>query len=197
MKLVIGLGNPGEEYSQTRHNVGFRVLAELAKRWDLSPVDKKSVKKKFQAETIETVFDSEKTILVAPQTYMNESGRSVGQFVDYFHVPHENLIVVSDDMNLPLGKIRLRAGGSAGGQKGIASIIQRLGTEEFPRLRIGIGRPPGKMSATSFVLTKFRASEKEEIEDTILRSADSVESWIRDGIEIAMNRTNGSISQDD
>jgi len=192
MKLVIGLGNPGKEYSQTRHNAGFLVLTELAKRWGSS-----QVKRKFEAETMESLRDSEKVILIAPQTFMNESGRSVGQFVDYFHVSLENLIVVSDDMNLPLGKIRLRSAGSAGGQKGIANIIQRLGTQEFPRLRIGIGRPPGKMTATSFVLTKFRSHEKEEIDDATMRAADCVESWIREGIENTMNRTNASNSEDD
>ena len=185
MKVVVGLGNPGLKYAGSRHNVGFEVVAELARRHGAS-----KPKLKYEAELAEAALGSEKVLLVAPQTYMNLSGRSVQPLVDFYQLPLDDLLVVCDDFNLDLGRLRLRPGGSAGGQKGLADIILRLGTEEFPRLRIGIGRPPGRMDSADYVLGRFRKDERQEIEHAVLAAADGVEIWTRDGLAAAMNRVN-------
>ena len=185
MKVVVGLGNPGPRYESTRHNVGFRVLAELARRWSAE-----RPKRKFDAEIAEAQFAGEKVLLVAPQTYMNLSGRAVQPLLAFYSLEPADLLVLCDDMNLETGRLRLRGSGSAGGQKGLADIIQRLGTEQFSRLRIGIGRPPGQMDATDYVLGKFRSDEQEPIEHAIVTAGDAVEVWIKDGLAAAMNRFN-------
>lgn len=185
MKVVVGLGNPGLKYAGTRHNVGFEVVAELARRQGAS-----KPKVKYEAELAEATLGSEKVLLVAPQTYMNLSGRTVQPLVDFYQLPLDDLLVVCDDLNLDLGRLRLRPGGSAGGQKGLADIIRRLGTEQFPRLRIGIGRPPGQMDSADYVLSRFRKDEREDIEHALLAAADGVELWTRDGLPAAMNRLN-------
>ena len=155
MKLVVGLGNPGRKYEGTRHNLGFAVLAELAKQLGAG-----RPKEKFHGELVEAELEGEKLLLLGPLTYMNNSGTSVLAARDYFALANENLLVVCDDLNLPLAKLRFRPGGSAGGHKGLADIIGRLGTEEFPRLRIGIGSPPEHWDATDFVLGRFAEAEK-------------------------------------
>ncbi|MEZ6061192.1 MAG: aminoacyl-tRNA hydrolase [Planctomycetaceae bacterium] len=185
MKLVVGLGNPGAKYAGTRHNVGFDVVAELAGRHLAG-----TPQTRFQADFTDVSIAGTKVLLVTPLTYMNRSGESVWQFVRFFQVEPENLAVICDDMNLPLEKLRWRASGSAGGQKGLADIIQRLGREDFPRLRIGIGRPPGRMDAVNFVLARFREEESAAVQLTLRRAADSVEMWVRDGISAAMNQYN-------
>jgi PTH1 family peptidyl-tRNA hydrolase len=189
MKVVVGLGNPGPKYRRTRHNVGFDVLAELARRHGAG-----SPSVKHEAEIAEAFVGGEKTLLVAPQTYMNLSGRAVWPLVEFYKLDPENLadelLVVCDDMNLDFGRLRMRAGGSAGGQKGLQNIIQHLGTEEVPRLRVGIGRPPGRMDGAAYVLARFTEDEAAEMEHTIPEAADGVELWIREGIETAMNRVN-------
>jgi PTH1 family peptidyl-tRNA hydrolase len=189
MKLVVGLGNPGPKYRRTRHNVGFDVLAELARRHGAG-----SPTVKHEAEIAEVHIGGEKILLVAPQTYMNLSGRAVWPLVDFYKLDSEDfsesLIVLCDDLNLDFGRLRMRSGGSAGGQKGLQSIIQHLGTEEVPRLRIGIGRPPGRMDAAAFVLARFTEDEAAEMAFTIPEAADGVELWIREGIAAAMNRVN-------
>ena len=185
MKAVVGLGNPGPKYSRTRHNVGFAVLNELARRHG-GTVPKLA----FEAEVVEIAVAEETVLLVAPQTYMNHSGRSVGKLVDYYRLPLENLLVVCDDINLPTGRLRFRRSGSAGGQKGLDDIIRRLGTREFARLRIGIGSPPERMDAADYVLGRFRNDEQELIDRAVQAAADGVETWIREGIEAAMNRYN-------
>ena len=185
MKLVVGLGNPGRRYENTRHNVGFEVLAELASRHgQLKP------KIKFESEVVEIMVGGEKTLLIAPQTYMNASGRGVRQFVSFYQHPIEELVVICDDMNLNLGQLRLRGSGSAGGQKGLNDIIQRLGSNQIPRLRIGIGRPPKFMDATDYVLGRIGKSERDILDETIRSAADAVETWIADGLASAMNRFN-------
>jgi peptidyl-tRNA hydrolase, PTH1 family len=189
MKIVVGLGNPGRQYEGTRHNVGFAVLAELARR-HLAPAPKI----KFEAEYTEVRIADEKCLLVAPQTYMNLSGRSVQQFVKFFQLPLEDLLVVCDDLNLDVGRLRLRRSGSAGGQKGLNDIIQRLGTQQFARLRIGIGRPLPKMDAADYVLSRFRSNEAQPVEDAILAAADGVESWVERGLESTMNRMNAPVA---
>jgi PTH1 family peptidyl-tRNA hydrolase len=139
---------------------------------------------------VDVFVGAEKVLLVAPMTYMNDSGRAVSQFVSFHDLPPEDLLVVCDDMDLETGRLRLRGSGSAGGQKGLADIIRRLGTEDIPRLRIGIGRPPGRMSATDYVLGRFSKDEAEIIEQAILRAADGVESWLTAGLQTAMNAVN-------
>lgn len=191
MKIVCGLGNPGAKYRGTRHNVGFEVLAELAKRHGGS-----TPTLKHEAELVEIFLGGEKVLLLAPQTFMNLSGRSVWPLVDFYKLPLKDLLVVCDDLNLDTGRLRLRASGSAGGQKGLQNIIQRLGSEEFPRLRIGIGRPPGRMDAADYVLARFLSEERETIDHAILSAADGVEDWVQEGCERAMNRINAAPKED-
>jgi PTH1 family peptidyl-tRNA hydrolase len=193
MKLVVGLGNPGPKYDRTRHNVGFRVVDELSPRLGAG-----KARERFDAMLAEGNLGAEKVLLAAPQVYMNESGRSVRQLVDFFGLGLADLLVVCDDFNLELARLRMRAGGSAGGQKGLADIIRKMATEAFPRLRIGIGRPPEHIDAADFVLSKFKRSEQPAMDDAILRAAEGVELWIRQGIGQAMNRINSNTSgQDD
>jgi peptidyl-tRNA hydrolase, PTH1 family len=193
MKIVIGLGNPGPKYDRTRHNVGYRVIDELSQRLGAG-----KPRVRFDATLADGNLGGEKVLLAAPRTYMNESGRSVRQLVDFFGLQLSDLLVVCDDFNLDLARLRMRAGGSAGGQKGLADIIRKLATEEFPRLRIGIGRPPGQMDAADFVLSKFKRSEQDTMDDAIVRAAEGVELWIRSGVGPAMNRINAaSGGQDD
>lgn len=192
MKLIIGLGNPGARYSGTRHNVGFDVLSELARRGGLE-----GTKTKYKAELTEALIGSEKVLLAAPQTYMNCSGDSVGQIVRFYRTDPQDMVVICDDLNLPPGRLRWRASGSAGGQKGLENIIQRLGYQNFPRLRLGIGRPRGRQEVTDFVLGRFRPEEQEIAELMLLRAADSVERWVTHGITETMNRFNGDPSGPD
>lgn len=191
MKVVIGLGNPGSQYSGTRHNVGFDVIDELAHRWQLA-----KPQLKFQAELRDGNFGGHKVLLVTPQTFMNRSGESVQQIVRFYQMPTEtlsdNMVVICDDMNLPLGRLRWRASGSSGGQKGLADILLRLGSDQVPRLRLGVGRPPGQMDPAKWVLAKFRSEEQTESELMTKLAADSVELWVKEGIASAMNRFNRS-----
>jgi peptidyl-tRNA hydrolase, PTH1 family len=187
MKIVVGLGNPGPKYRGTRHNLGFDVVRELANRHG-----GRGPTIKHEAELVEAFFSGEKLLLVAPQTYMNLSGKSVWPLVDFYKLPLDDLLIVCDDLNLDTGRLRLRASGSAGGQKGLAHIIQRLGSEEFARLRIGIGQPPGRMDAADYVLSKFLKEEREIIEIAVKSAADGVESWIEEGCEKAMNKVNAA-----
>lgn len=185
MKLVVGLGNPGVEYRRTRHNIGFDVVEELSRRHANT-----SAQRRFDAEVVEVFVDGEKMLLLAPLTYMNLSGRSVGAAVDFLKLPLESVLIVCDDLNLDPGRLRLRADGSAGGQNGLKDILRRLGSEEVPRLRVGIGRPPGRMQPTDYVLGKIASAEREVLDDAIVRAADGVELWLRDGIAAAMNAVN-------
>jgi len=187
MKLVVGLGNPGIQYAGTRHNVGFDVVAELVRRWQLG-----KSQMKFSSEIWEVFADTGKVLLVTPTTYMNRSGEAVQQITRFYQVLPQDVAVVCDDINLPLGRIRWRASGSAGGQKGLADIIQSLGTDQIPRLRLGVGRPPGQMDAAAFVLSRFRAEERSESEIMTAIAADSVEAWVVEGVVSAMNRFNRS-----
>jgi len=187
MKLVVGLGNPGSQYSGTRHNVGFDVIAELAQRWQCG-----KPQLKFQAEIREAFPSSGKVLLVAPMAYMNRSGESVQQIARFYQIASEDVVVICDDMNLPLGRLRWRASGSSGGQKGLADILLRLGTDQVPRLRLGVGRPPGSMDAAAWVLARFRAEERSEAELMAKLAADSIECWVAEGIASTMNRFNRS-----
>lgn len=185
MQVVVGLGNPGRKYSGTRHNVGFQVVGELARRHGAA-----SPRTKFEAEITEIQLGPERVVLVAPQTFMNVSGRSVRSLVDFYQLELSNLLVVCDDIALPLGRIRLRKSGSSGGQKGLENILQQLGTQEVARLRIGVDAPPPQMDAADYVLGKFSKAEREIADCTISRAADAVEAWAIDGMTSAMNRFN-------
>ena len=185
MKLIVGLGNPGHRYAGTRHNVGFELITELARRHTAS-----QPRQKFQAEIAEANIAGEKTLLLSPLTFMNLSGQAVQPARDFYKVENNDLLVVCDDFALPLGKLRLRSQGSAGGQKGLDDIIRRLGTDEFPRLRIGIGPLPEGRDAANFVLGKFSKEDSPEVTESIKRSADAVATWIRDGLAKAMNQYN-------
>lgn len=185
MKLLVGLGNPGRKYQATRHNVGFEVLDDMARRYGRS-----SAREKFQGLVVEADLGGQPALLLQPQTFMNRSGGSVRQACDFYKLPAEEVLVVCDDFNLPLGKLRLRASGSAGGQKGLADIIRSLGTEEVSRLRIGIGTPPPPMDAADFVLSRFHKDEQSTIEQAIWRAADAAVFWAREGAASAMNQYN-------
>ena len=185
MKLIVGLGNIGRKYENTRHNVGFNVLDLVSQRNGGG-----SSREKFDGRTQEVTIGSEKVLLLWPHTLMNLSGRSVGAAVAFYQLPLGDLLVICDDFNLPLGKLRIRKQGSAGGQNGLNDIINRLGTQEFGRLRIGIGPVPEAWDAADFVLSRFGPSDRAIIEGAIDRAAEAVECWVVEGIEESMNRFN-------
>jgi PTH1 family peptidyl-tRNA hydrolase len=187
MKLIVGLGNPGRKYVGTRHNVGFDVVAELSRRAS-APAPRKA----FDSGLAEIAVGDERVLLAAPQTFMNLSGRAVRQILDFYKLGLADLLVVCDDLNLPLGRLRLRKNGSAGGQKGLKNIIEHAGTEEFARLRIGIDRPPERMDATAYVLQKFTASERDAMSGAVAAAAAAAELWVTQGPEAAMNRVNAA-----
>src|SRR5436305_10240709 len=192
-RLILGLGNPGEEYRDTRHNVGFRVVEELARRWQLV-LDR--LECNALAARTECGDGAEGDVLLAkPQTYMNRSGHAAHCFVERYELDPANVLVIYDEVNLPLGKLRLRRAGSPAGHRGLESILESLRTAEVPRLRLGVAppgetRPPGEDLA-DFVLSPFDPEEREEAEAMIRRAADAVEVWLREGAEAAMMKFNG------
>jgi peptidyl-tRNA hydrolase, PTH1 family len=186
MKAVIGLGNPGSRYDQTRHNVGFQLIDYLAAGSGVS-----SFRRRCQADVAEMRENDEVIYLVKPQTFMNLSGQAVRELVDFHKLSISDLIVVCDDAALPLGKLRVRKSGSHGGQNGLRNIQAQLGTEEYPRLKIGIGAPNEFQPLADFVLGKFKPSEKSTVDDAIAEAAQAILLWIRQGIEPCMNQVNG------
>ena len=185
VKLVVGLGNPGARYASTRHNVGFVVADRLARAWRAEVT-----KKQCSALVGAASFAGEKVWLAKPQTYMNLSGEAVSCLLRFYRMTPADLLVVYDERDLPVGRIRLREQGSAGGHRGVASIIQMLGTNEFPRLRIGIGRP-AELDAVDHVLSGFPPEERPLIDDAVARSVEAVETVFREGLVAAMNKYNG------
>ncbi len=185
MRLVVGLGNPGRKYSGTRHNVGFEVVAEVARR-----LGTEKPRARFDGEVAETRIAGEKLVLLCPATYMNRSGASVLAARDFYKLADDEILIVCDDINLPLAKLRIRVKGSSGGQKGLADVIRRLGTEELSRLRIGIGSPPEGWDAADYVLGRFTREEQAEVEPAIHRAADAAVVWAREGIDTCMNQFN-------
>lgn len=173
VKLIVGLGNPGAKYRETKHNIGFIAMDEMAHRHGMA-----FNKSKFEAVYAEGFIGTEKVLLVKPQTFMNESGRSVRPLMDYYGVDEEDLVVVYDDLDLPVGKIRLRQKGSAGGHNGIKSIIQHLGTKEFNRIRIGVGRPYPNQTVVQHVLSGFPKETHEDMLAAVNASADALQYWI-------------------
>lgn len=200
--LIVGLGNPGRLYEKTRHNIGFMALDRLAER-----LGEKGWRYEMKAMTLKAVYvgrpggDSPETaevepagrrlILAKPQTYMNASGQAVGSLRRFYKVGLEHVLVVYDDVDLPLGTLRLRPGGGSGGHKGMKSIIESLGSEAFPRLRMGIGRPPGRMEAADYVLGRFSRGEEATVEEMLSRAVEATLTFIGEGLEKAMNRYNG------
>jgi len=184
MKIIVGLGNPGKEYKNTRHNIGFMALEELTSRY---PVEKQD--SKFDAIIGHIRIKANRVLLVKPLTYMNLSGNSVQAIVHWHKLNLEDLMVVYDDMDLPLGTLRIRAEGGSGGHKGMKSIIDRLASSEFARTRIGIGRPADR-DAVDWVLGRFAGEEKEQAENSIKCAADALEKWVGSGIVEAMNAYN-------
>ncbi len=185
MILVVGLGNPGNQYENTRHNVGFLTVDILAKKLN------SSVKKlKFKSLYGETRLNAEKLILIKPQTFMNNSGESVREWVNFYKVPPENLIVIQDDIDIPFATLRLRQKGSAGTHNGMKSIIYQIQKDNFPRVKIGVGQKNGQMDLADFVLSGFVKEEQKAIEEAILLAADAVLDIVKNGIEHAMNRYN-------
>lgn len=183
-KVVVGLGNPGARYLGTRHNIGFNVVDYLAE----SPRAGR-FQTRFQGQVAELREDGRKLLLIKPETYMNLSGRCVREVLAFYKVPREDLLVVCDDINLPLGKLRVRARGSDGGQKGLRDIRAHLGTEEYARLRIGVGAP-GQADAADYVLSRFRPGEREAVELAIHTAAQAILVWAARGIEVCMNQYN-------
>lgn len=184
--LIAGLGNPGREYRHNRHNVGFMLVSRLAERLGVtfSRMESKALVTKGEHR-------GARLILAKPQTYMNLSGQAVGSLARFYKIALENLLVAYDDVDLPLGTLRLRPKGGSGGQKGMASIIEHLGTEDFPRMRIGIGRPPGRMPASAYVLQDFSPAEEEFMDLTLERATDALLVFASEGLEAAMNQYNG------
>ena len=182
MKAIVGLGNPGPEYAATRHNVGFEVVDELARRWQVK------LKKWRKVGTLALAKDHD-ALLMEPTTFMNLSGEAVLSVGSFYKVDSSDWLIVVDDVNLPLGRVRMRKMGSAGGHNGLKSVIQHLGPD-FARLRIGVGRGDPKWDLADHVLARFEPEERRSVEEAIGRAADAVETFVTEGIEPAMNRFN-------
>ena len=188
--LIVGLGNPGADYARTRHNAGFMVVDRLAGRWQASW----AYEKKFNARLASGQRHGRRTLLCEPQTYMNSSGETVGAVLSFYRVPVTGLLVVVDDANLPLGELRLRPSGSSGGHHGLESIEQHLGTREYARLRVGIGRQSGAREITGYVLGRFSSTEAVLVDRVLSVASDQAETWLGAGIQKAMSQFNGVIS---
>jgi PTH1 family peptidyl-tRNA hydrolase len=184
--LIVGLGNPGDEYAKHRHNIGFQIVDALARGHGLAFTRHKEAK----ARVAEGVIAGRPVLLAKPQTYMNLSGKSVARLGRSKQIPPERILVVYDDLDLPLGRLRLRPGGGSGGHKGMRSIIDLLGTQEFPRLRVGIDRPSGGLDPADYVLQPFDEAERPLLEEAVTRAVAAVECWLSEGIVSAMDRFN-------
>ncbi len=188
MKLIVGLGNPGREYVATRHNVGFMVVDRLATRHSLS-----GAKTKFHAGVLEGMIGNERVMLMQPTTFMNRSGLAVGEAARFHKLEPSELMIVVDDIALPLGAIRLRAGGSAGGHNGLSDVQRAPGTRDYPRMRVGVGAPVingHRINQADYVLAKFRDEEQGELDRVIEKCCDALETWLSRGIDIAMTNHN-------
>jgi PTH1 family peptidyl-tRNA hydrolase len=184
VKSIVGLGNPGGEYAGTRHNVGFEVVDELARRWSVNL-------RKWKSIADVAVVQDRDVVLVEPKTYMNDSGRAVGAVMAFYKIDPADVLIVVDEVQLPLGRLRLRPSGSAGGHNGLKSVIEHVG-REFPRLRIGVDRGHPDADLSDRVLSKFPRSERDIVDRAIARAADAVEIFVADGLHVAMNRFNAS-----
>lgn len=185
--MIVGLGNPGREYKDTRHNIGFMLVDRLTVR-----LDARGMKVQSKSIVINAQYEGQKILLVKPQTFMNLSGQSVQGLLNFYKIPRENLLVAHDDLDLPFCTLRIRPGGGAGGQNGIRSIIQQLGTQDFARLRMGIDRPPGKMDAAAYVLQDYSNKELLTVSEMLDRAANAALTFVTQGLNAAMNKFNGA-----
>lgn len=183
--LIVGLGNPGRQYQTNRHNIGFMLVSRLAENLGVSFTRVQS-----KALVTKTTFQDKPVIIAKPQTYMNLSGQSVGSLAKFYKIELDHLMVVYDDVDLPFGRIRIRPSGGSAGQKGMRSIIDQLGTEEFPRMRLGVGRPPGSKGAASYVLRNFAGEDAEFLPQVLERGVEAVLTFISEDLTTAMNRFN-------
>jgi PTH1 family peptidyl-tRNA hydrolase len=189
VRLLVGLGNPGPQYRDTRHNVGFWVVDEIARRWGLSD----NWRERFDALSVRAATAAGETVLVAkPLTFMNLSGFAVSKLAQYFQIEPADTLVIVDEVALPLGRLRARRSGSAGGHNGLKSIVEQLGTDAFPRLRLGVGRGDNRRDLADHVLSKFEPVERATIEAAVLRAADAAEMFVAEGIERVMNTFNAA-----
>ena len=188
--LIIGLGNPGREYRDTRHNFGFMLIDHIAEK-----IGARGMKVQSKAIVTSGLFEEIKLILAKPQTYMNLSGHSVQGLLHFYKIPHSQLIVAHDDLDLPYGTIRIRPTGGPGGQRGMANTIELLGTQDFPRLRLGIGRPPGRMDPKDYVLQDFSKDELKLLPELLTRASDAALEFVKNGLNAAMNKYNGDIRE--
>lgn len=191
MKVIVGLGNPGREYEETRHNAGFMVVERLAKAWGITAKQES----RFECLLGEGRHGAEKVLLVEPLTYMNLSGRAVQKVLAFYKLTADDMLVVYDDFALPLGTLRVRISGSAGGHNGITSLIQCLGTQSFPRLRVGVGPLPPGASTTNFVLGKFSAAERPLLAEALSNAEEAIELALRQGYTEAMQRFNKTVDE--
>ena len=189
--LIAGLGNPGRQYKASRHNIGFMLVDRLAAKLDISfsRVESRSL-------VCKTKYEDRSIILAKPQTFMNLSGQAVGALIKFYKIPLKNLMIAYDDVDLPFGTLRIRPSGGSAGQKGVISIIDRLGTKDFPRLRLGLGRPPGRMQAASYVLRDFSQEEMDFLPGILDHGVDAVLTFITAGLVTAMNQFNPTVNGD-
>ena len=188
--LIVGLGNPGREYKDSRHNFGFMMVDRIAVR-----LNARGMKVQSKAIVMDARYEEKKLILAKPQTFMNLSGQSVQGLAHFYKVSLTNLIVLSDDLDLPFGTLRIRASGGPGGQRGLGNILEKLGTKDVPRLRIGIGRPPGRMLPAKYVLQNFSRDEEQALSGILDRGADAVFAFVNHGLNRAMNDFNGGVKE--
>ena len=187
MYLIAGLGNPGTKYEGTRHNIGWQVIDELAEKYNIRVLENK-----FKGLTGKGMIGSEKVLLLKPLTYMNLSGESIAEAVRFYKIDETTeLIVIADDISLDVGQLRIRKKGSAGGHNGIKNIIAHLGTQEFPRIKVGVGDKPPRMDLADYVLSRFSKEDREKMEQAFKDAAEAVEVMITEGADAAMNRFNG------
>jgi PTH1 family peptidyl-tRNA hydrolase len=189
--VLVGLGNPGREYRQTRHNVGFMVIDELCGQFDL-----RLNRMQGKALVGNGLLEGRKVILAKPQTFMNLSGQSVASLVKFYKIPLSQMLIILDDLDLPLGMMRIRPGGGSAGNKGLMSIIQQLGTEEFPRMRLGIGRPPGQKNGADYVLQNFQNDDMDLVKEVLDKACKAAQTFVANGIDQAMNQFNGPLDRD-
>lgn len=185
MKLIAGLGNPGDKYAYTKHNIGFMIISKLAEKYNITS------SYKFDGLYGDFFLAGEKILLFEPLKYMNKSGQPIFKIMDYYGLESSELLVIHDDLDLELGQLRFKQKGSSGGHKGIKSIINSIGTKEFKRLKIGIGRPPEYLTVPDYVLTKFAAEEKEIVESVTAEAVSAVELMLNENLQKAMNKYNG------
>jgi len=188
--LLIGLGNPGREYKDTRHNFGFMLIDRIAVR-----LNARGMKVQSKAIVTTATHEERKLILAKPQTFMNLSGQSVQGLIHFYKIPLTNVMILSDDLDIPFGTIRIRAAGGPGGQRGLSSILERLGTKDVPRLRLGIGRPPGRMEPANYVLQNFSKDEQQTLSEVLDHAAQAVFAFVTHGLNKAMNEFNGDVRE--